>query len=64
MLSTLLTRYRTCLNVGSQVTLAWCPARVGIIGNEQADGAAKACLALENITEVIPHSPTEFFFKN
>ena len=53
--------YKRCLNAGKQVTLVWCPAHIGISGNEKADRAAKAGLNLSDITEPIPLSPTELY---
>ena len=43
--------YNKILNAGKQVTIVWCPAHIGITGNEKADTAAKAGLNLNNITD-------------
>jgi hypothetical protein len=53
--------YNECLNAGKEVTIVWCPAHIGVFGNEQADRAAKAGLGLKHVTESISLSPTEVY---
>lgn len=39
--------------------MEWCPAHIGILGNERADDAAKQGLCLPTPTRDLPYSPTE-----
>ncbi|XP_060600088.1 uncharacterized protein LOC132753616 [Ruditapes philippinarum] len=63
LLNEIILLYNKVLNVGKQVTIVWCPAHIGISGNEQADRAAKMGLNLNNVTESISLSPTEIYSK-
>ncbi|XP_060578916.1 uncharacterized protein LOC132735901, partial [Ruditapes philippinarum] len=63
LLNEIILLYNKVLNLGKQVTIVWCPAHIGISGNEQADRAAKMGLNLNSVTESISLSPTEIYSK-
>ncbi|XP_045185798.2 uncharacterized protein LOC123543796 [Mercenaria mercenaria] len=61
LLTEIINLHNEGLNAGLEVTIVWCPAHIGISGNERADLAAKAGLLLDNITKNIDLSPTEVY---
>ncbi|XP_053376867.1 uncharacterized protein LOC128547753 [Mercenaria mercenaria] len=61
LLSEIINLYNEGLNAGLEVTIVWCPAHIGISGNERADLAAKAGLVFDSVTKHIDLSPTEVY---
>ena len=61
LLTEVLVLYNQCLELGLKVTLEWCPAHVGIPGNEKADRAAKDGLLYTSVSDVVPLAPTEIY---
>ena len=61
LLTEVLVLYNQCLELGLKVTLEWCPAHVGIPGNEEADRAAKEGLMYGSVSDSVPLAPTEIY---
>lgn len=53
--------YNEGWNRNLQVTIAWCPAHIGITGNELADRAAKSGLEHTNVENSVKLAPTEIY---
>jgi hypothetical protein len=61
LLNEIIFLYNKVPNLGKQVTMVWCTAHIGILGNEQVDRAAKMGLNLNSVTESISLFPTEVY---
>ena len=61
LLSEVMVIYNQCLELGLKVTIEWCPAHVGIFGNEEADRAAKEGLMYGSVSDGVPLAPTEIY---
>lgn len=61
ILTEIIILYNQCLKNNLEVTLVWCPAHVGLSGNERADRAAKEGLNHEEVDTVMGLAPTEIY---
>lgn len=61
LLNDIIKLYNEGSRMNLQVTIAWCPAHIGITGNELADRAAKSGLEHNRVENNVKLAPTEIY---
>lgn len=61
ILRSIIELYNDTTSLCLKVTLVWCPAHVGISGNEQVDRAAKSGLNHDSVDNCVKLAPTEMY---